>query len=337
MIIKNHVSSRPYNSFNIEVEFSTLIELENKGDFQNIQELAHGEYKILGGGSNILLTRDIDYPVFHIKNRGIEVLIEEEEYVLLSVSAGENWHDVVLWSMEQNLGGIENLSLIPGNAGTAPIQNIGAYGVELKDVLHALRAYNIKNGLEYTFHNKECTFEYRSSIFKQELKGQFIISEIILKLTKKGFHLINTSYGDIKNRLGEMHITEASIQDVSNAVISIRQSKLPDPKVIGNAGSFFKNPIVHVELLKELKTKYSSIPHYPVSETKVKLPAGWMIEQCGWKGKMYGHTGTYKNQALVIINDGQATGQEVYELSLKILESVEKEFGIQLEREVNIW
>jgi len=337
MIIRNHVSSRPYNSFNIDVGIKTLIELESKEDFYAIGEFTGQQFRILGGGSNILMTQDIVEPVLYIKNKGIKVLVDNDEYVLVSFSAGERWHDVVMWAINNNLGGIENLSLIPGNAGTAPIQNIGAYGVEIKDVLHSLRAFEVRNGIEYTFHNQECQFEYRNSLFKHEWKDKYIVSEIILKLTKEGFHKINTTYGDVNTKLIEKGIMSPSIADVGNVIVKIRQSKLPDPDVIGNAGSFFKNPIVGIEIGHELKKEFDELPIYGVDDKNVKLPAGWLIDQCGWKGKTLGETGTYKNQALVIVNHGNATGSEVFDLSSDILESVKDKFGIVLEREVNIW
>ncbi|NNK89302.1 MAG: UDP-N-acetylmuramate dehydrogenase [Saprospiraceae bacterium] len=334
---QTHVSSRNYNTFQIDVSIHELYTLSSKLDFEQVPALIHEGYKILGGGSNILMSSDVKVPVFHVRNKGIEIVLEKEEYVLASIGAGENWHDVVMWAIDHDYGGIENLSLIPGNAGTAPIQNIGAYGVEIKDVLHSLKAFKVSDGLEYSFHNSECQFAYRDSIFKNVLKGKFIISEIILQLTKAGHHRINTSYGAIQSKLKEKAVVNPGISDVSEAVIEIRTAKLPDPSRIGNAGSFFKNPVIPVKQFEKLKLSYSDMPHYPVDDDFVKLPAGWLIDQCGWKGKIIGNTGTYKNQALVLVNHGGASGREILELSEKIMKSVYDTYNIHLEREVNVW
>lgn len=337
MKVKHNVSSKALNTFGIDANLSTLVELNSKDDYLHLKEFTHSEHKILGGGSNILITQDIKDPIIQVSNKGIELLIEEEEYVLVSVGAGENWHELVMWSIDQNYGGLENLSLIPGNAGTAPMQNIGAYGVEIKDCLHSLRAFDVLSANELTFHNQECKFGYRNSIFKNEWKGRFIISEIILKLSKEGFHQINSSYGNIQSQLDAQGISDPTIKDISNIVIDVRQSKLPDPSQIGNAGSFFKNPIISQSQFEDILKSYPKVPSYPAGNDEVKIPAGWLIEKAGWKGKQIGNTGTYKNQALVLVNHGEASGEEIYVLSEKIMESISTTFGIDLQREVNIW
>lgn len=337
MQVFNNISSLGYNTFQIDVEFKTLIQIESADELNNLDPIRDDNFRILGGGSNILLTEDISEPVVLIRNKGIEVLFEHDDSVVVSVAAGENWHDVVQWACGNCFGGIENLSLIPGNAGTAPIQNIGAYGVEIKDTLHSLKAFHIRHGREFIFHNRECKFGYRDSIFKNEWKHKFIITEIILRLTKKGFHQLNTSYGAINSELNQRGIVNPGIKDISSVVTQIRESKLPNPNIIGNAGSFFKNPVVTKSDYQKLKAEHSDLPHYPVSEEFVKLPAAWLIESCGWKGKKVGETGTYQNQALVLVNHGKAMGKEVYELSSAIQKSVYDNFSIKLEREVNVW
>jgi len=335
MRISNNVSSRKYNSFGLDVSFKTLIDINSKDDLFQLSKLSSEGFKFLGGDSNVLLTKDLNKPLILMNNKGLEVIKDQQDYVLVNVAAGENWHDVVLWAVQNNFGGIENLSLIPGKSGAAPIQNIGAYGVEIKDVLHAVKAFNIAEEMEYTFHNQECQFAYRNSLFKTKWKDQFIITEIILKLTKSN-HRLNTSYGAIEKRLETQKIKAPSIKDVSDAVIHIRQSKLPDPKKIGNAGSFFKNPLVDKSDFERLKRDFENMPHYPAND-RVKLAAGWLIDQCGWKGKVIGQSGTYKNQALVLVNRGAATGQEIYDLSSQIQKDVALKFGVVLEREVNVW
>ena len=336
MRISNNVSAKDLNSFGIDVSINTLIELQSKEDLYHLSDFDSSSIKILGGGSNVLLTNTIEQPLISVNHKGIELVKEEEEYVLVSFAAGEVWHDAVLWAVENGYGGIENLSLIPGKCGAAPIQNIGAYGVEIKDVLHALKAFHLKENIECTFHNQECAFAYRNSHFKNKWKGKYLITEIILKLTKPGFHKLNISYGAISKHLEDKGVTQATIADVSETVISIRQLKLPDPKVVGNAGSFFKNPIIDIEKFTELQAQYENIPNYPAGEN-IKLAAGWLIDQCGWKGKVVGDTGTYKNQALVLVNRGEATGLEILAVAEKIQKDVLEKFGVTLEREVNVW
>lgn len=336
MIVTNNISSKSLTTFNIDVGIDTCILIDTEHDFAYLQYWRDQPIKILGGGSNVLLTQDINVPLFIINNRGIEILEETEQYVLVSISAGEQWHDAVIWAVDYGYGGIENLSLIPGKCGAAPIQNIGAYGVEIKDVLHAVNAYDREHGVIKIFHNQECDFSYRTSNFKTIWKDKYVITDIILKLSKIGYHKLNTSYGAITSELGKREIVNPSIKDISDVVISIRQSKLPDPLVIGNAGSFFKNPIIGQSDFQRIQSNYPDIPHYPAGGS-IKLAAGWLIDQCGWKGRVVGNTGTYKNQALVIVNHGSATGAEIKDVALSIQNDVLDKFDIHIEPEVNIW
>jgi len=335
MRISNKVSSKPYNTFNIATEINQLITIEDSSDLQFLDVDFNSAF-ILGGGSNILLKSKISDPVIRIDNKGIKVINEQETYVLVEIEAGEEWHDFVLWAIESNYGGVENMSLIPGKCGAAPMQNIGAYGVEVKDVLHAVKVFDKSSRKQLTFHNHECNFGYRTSNFKTIWKDKFIISSIVLRLTKNNHHVLNTSYGAITKILSEKNILNPTIKDISDTVIAIRQFKLPDPNFIGNSGSFFKNPIVSRSKFDSILLKNPEMPNYPANNG-VKIPAGWLIDQCGWKGKVVGQTGTYKNQALVIVNHGSASGEEIYALSKDIQESVKSKFDINLEPEVNIW
>ena len=334
MQIQQNISLKSYNTFGIDVYAKEFIQVES---IEDLKELIakHGDFFILSGGSNLLLTKDFDMLVIHLNLKGKEIVNESAESVHVKVQAGENWHEFVLWCIDQDYGGVENLSLIPGNVGTAPIQNIGAYGVELKDSMLELEALEIKSGKIIKFKNEDCEFGYRDSIFKRHAKGDYIIVNVILKLSKKN-HKLNTSYGAIQSELEKNKIVTPSIKDVSNAVIAIRQSKLPDPKEIGNSGSFFKNPVISVHEFMQLQHKYPEVPHYRVSETEIKVPAGWLVEQCGFKGKRWGDAGIHKNQALVLVNYGNATGKEIFELSKNIQKTVKKKFEIELEAEVNI-
>ena len=288
---------------------------------------------LLGGGSNILLINDVEKLVIHLNTKGIIVNDFDADTVLITAEAGENWHELVLWCVSQNYGGLENLALIPGNVGTSPIQNIGAYGVEIKDVFKQLEAIDIDTGKTKIFTNADCNFGYRNSVFKNELKGKYIITNVTFKLTKKN-HKINISYGAIKDLL--LNKENPSIKEIADAVIAIRQSKLPDPKKIGNSGSFFKNPVITSNLFKELTKKYPEIPHYVISENEIKIPAGWLIEQCGFKGKRFGDAGVHEKQALVLVNYNNASGKDIYGLAQKIQQKVMKIFKIALEIEVNV-
>ena len=283
----------------------------------------------------MLLTQDIQKLVVHIDLKGKEIVEENDDFAIVKAQAGENWHEFVLWCIDQNFGGIENLSLIPGNVGTTPIQNIGAYGVEIKDTMLSCEALNKKTLEIETFTNAQCKFEYRESVFKNELKNQYIITSVSFKLSKRN-HNVSTTYGAIETELQNQNIKNPTLKDVSNAVIAIRKSKLPDPKELGNSGSFFKNPIISNEAYEKAKALHPEMPHYVVSETLVKVPAGWLIEQAGFKGKRFGDAGVHKLQALVLVNYGQATGNEIYDLSTHILQTVKSKFGVDLEREVNI-
>ncbi len=290
---------------------------------------------VIGGGSNIVFIQDYDGLVIKNALQGKSIVRSFKHTKYVTAKGGENWHQFVLWCIKKKLGGIENLALIPGTVGAAPIQNIGAYGVELKDVFVKLKALEIKTGKIKTFWKKDCDFAYRNSFFKKEGKGQFVITEVTFKLNKKP-HILNTSYGSILMQLQKEEIQKPTIEDVSKAVIAIRSKKLPDPEKIGNCGSFFKNPIISKRAFKELFKSYPNVPHYPARESKIKLAAAWLIDQCGWKGKKIGNVGCYKHQALVIINHGQATGIELQKLVKNIKSSVHSKFNINLEEEVNI-
>ena len=310
----------------------TRLELEAFGD--RLAALPTGPL-IIGGGSNILFTQDVDGLVLRNEIKGMDICQEDTDHVYVKTGAGENWHHFVQYCINQGLAGVENLSLIPGNTGASPMQNIGAYGVELKDVFHELEAWHIKDKAWVKFSNTDCQFGYRESVFKKAFRDQFIITSVTYKLCRKPvFHI---SYGAIEQELSRMGITELSIRDISDAVIRIRSSKLPDPAVIGNAGSFFKNPEIGQEQFEGLKLTYPKIVGYPLPGKQVKLAAGWLIEQAGWKGYREGDAGCHEKQALVLVNYGHATGQEIFTLSEKILQDVQAKFGVTLEREVNIY
>lgn len=332
-ILKN-ISLKPFNTFGIDVKARQFVDIVSIDELKEIIK-KENEFFLLGGGSNLLLTDDIQKTVIHINTKGIEVIRETNDHVYVKVHAGENWHHFVLWCIEHNYGGVENLSLIPGNVGTAPIQNIGAYGVELKDVMHSLEALEIESVVAKIFSNKECEFGYRNSVFKNKLKGKYVITSVTFELTKNT-HKLNSSYGAIRTELDKNKIKNPTIKDISDAVITIRQSKLPDPEEIGNSGSFFKNPVISIRDFKRLQKEYPKIPHYVISNKEIKVPAGWLVEQCGFKGKRFGDAGVHKNQALVLVNYGKATGKEILELSKKIQSSVLEKFRIKLDAEVNI-
>ena len=330
-----NTSLKAYNTFGIDVAAEHLISIESTGELvKTLAEINQKELLILGGGSNVLFMNDFKGTVLLNKLEGISVVDENEGHVWVKAGGGVNWHEFVLHCIHQNWAGIENLSLIPGSVGAAPMQNIGAYGVEIKNVFHELEAVEISSGKIKTFSNKECQFGYRESVFKRALKGQYLISSVIFKLDKKP--TFKTSYGAITNELENMKVTELSIQAISNAVINIRRSKLPDPKVTGNAGSFFKNPVVPISLAENIKKEYPEAAAYPLDDNSMKLAAGWLIDKAGWKGKTYGNYGVHPKQALVLVNYGGATGQNIYDLSTEILADINSKFGVELEREVNI-
>ena len=333
--MKKNYSLKSLNSFNIDVNANNFCSVESLSELLKFLKTKPSNLFILGGGSNILFTKNVEGTVLHINLKGIEVLKESNFFSEVKVSAGENWHDFVLWSIDKNLGGLENLSLIPGNVGTAPIQNIGAYGVELKDNFVSCEAINLSTLEIETFTNLECKFGYRNSIFKSEKRGKYIIISVTFKLTNKN-HNIKTSYGDIKKQLEKNSIKHPTIKDISDAVILIRKSKLPDPKVIGNAGSFFKNPIINSKTFSTIIKQFPNIPNYKISNDEIKIPAGWLIEKAGFKGKKFNTYGVHDKQALVLVNYGNASGKEILELSKLIQKTIITIFGIKLEREVNI-
>lgn len=336
MEIQENKSLKTYNTFGIDVKAKHFFEVNTIEELQQVLTLTEYPNRfVISGGSNMLLTQDLDALVLHINLKGKFVLSEDEHFVHLKSMAGENWHELVMWTLDRGYGGLENLSLIPGNIGTAPIQNIGAYGVELKDSFVSCEAIEIATQQLVTFTNSECNFGYRDSIFKKESKGKYIITSVTLRLTKRE-HKKNTSYGAIEAKLQEKGILDPTIKNISEAVIAIRQEKLPDPKVLGNSGSFFKNPVIDAQSFREFIEKHPEAPHYKVSENEYKIPAGWLIEQCGFKGKRFGDAGVHKNQALVLVNYGNATGEEILELAHRIMNKVKNQFGICITPEVNI-
>ena len=327
------LSLKEFNTFGIDVSAKKIIYLNELKQLDNISNLR--DSFIIGGGSNILLTKDIEKTVVINQTKGICSVKEDENFIELAVASGEDWHEFVMYCIQKGYGGIENMSLIPGSVGAAPMQNIGAYGREIKDVLTYVNAVDLDTREMKKFTNEECEFGYRESIFKKSAKGNYFIVDVGIRLTKKN-HQINTSYGDIEKWLNTNQIESPKIKDVSNAVIAIRKSKLPDPNDLGNSGSFFKNPIISSTHFKDLIKKFPSIKSYPVSDQEIKVPAGWLIESLGWKGKRVGNTGSHQNQALVLVNYGNATGSEVKKLAEDIKKSVWNTYQIQLETEVNI-
>ena len=336
MEIQNHFSLKNFNTFGIEANAKQFVAVHSIEELKSVlvQNTSKNKF-ILGGGSNMLLTKDIDALVIHIDLKGKKIVEENDDFVWVESQAGENWHEFVIWTIDNNFGGLENMSLIPGNVGTTPVQNIGAYGTEIKDTFVSCEAMKIESFEMRSFNKADCHFGYRESIFKNEVKDQYIITSVVFKLTKNN-HNINISYGDIASELEKLNIIKPSLRDVSNAVITIRQSKLPDPKVLGNSGSFFKNPIVLKSDFEPIHMKFPEMKFYEISETEVKVPAGWLIEQAGFKGKRFGDAGIHKNQALVLVNYGTATGQEILNVSKEIQDTIFKKFGIQIEAEVNI-
>ena len=335
MQIQQNISLKQYNTFGINVNAKRFIAVTS---IEALQEVLTQEKAVflISGGSNMLLTEDIEKLVVHVDIKGKAIQKETADVVELKINAGENWHEFILWCIAHNFGGIENLSLIPGNVGTCPIQNIGAYGTEVKDVITEVEAIHIKTGEIVTFTNSECKFGYRDSNFKNSHKNQYVITAVSFKLTKEN-HVLNTSYGAIENELTAQSIHNPTIKDISNAVIAIRQSKLPDPKKIGNSGSFFKNPVINKELFNELQEKHPNIPSYVISDNEVKVPAGWLIEKSGFKGKNYGEYGVHDKQALVLVNYGNASGKDILQLAEKIKVTVKENFNILLDIEVNIF
>ena len=336
MELLENFSLKNHNTFGIEAKAKEFIAVHSVDELREVLlENASKKKFILGGGSNMLLTKNIDALVIHVDLKGKKVVKETENHVWVESQAGENWHEFVLWTLEHDFGGLENMSLIPGNVGTTPVQNIGAYGTEIKDTFESCEAMEIATQKIKIFTHSECNFGYRESIFKQEAKDHYIITSVVFKLTKTN-HTIRTSYGDIIAELAHQNVTTPTLKDVSNAVIAIRRSKLPDPKELGNSGSFFKNPIVLKSDFEKIHPKFPEMKFYEVSPTEVKVPAGWLIEQAGFKGKRFGDAGIHKNQALVLVNYGGATGQEILAVSRDIQQTVFEKFGIHIEAEVNV-
>ena len=338
MTILENVDLEPFNTFGIKVfgsRFATITSVNEAQALFLSPLFKSSKYLILGGGSNVLFTKHFDGLVVKVELRGIEILSQDDNTVTLKVGAGEIWHHFVLHCVERNWGGVENLSLIPGTVGAAPIQNIGAYGVEIKNIVISVDAVEISTGKIRSFNNAECNFGYRDSIFKQSAKDKYLISSVTLKLTKRN-HKVNTTYGAIEETLKQHGIIQPTLKNISDAVIQIRRSRLPDPEVIGNAGSFFKNPTIDNKVYESIKKDHPSLPSYPSGDGLVKIPAAWLIEQCGWKGKTFDSIGVHKNQALVLVNYGGGDGKQIWQLALDIKASVQQKFDINLQPEVNV-
>lgn len=334
MDIKENYSLKKYNSFNIDVVAKEFIQINSVKELIDLQKISKNKNKLfIGGGSNILFTNNFEGLVVHINLKGISVKKINENFSEIKVMSGENWNELVNWCIENNLGGLENLSLIPGNVGAAPIQNIGAYGVELKDVFISCEVYDLNAEKLNIYNLNDCKFGYRDSIFKKN--KNLIVVSVKMKLSSKN-HKINSSYGGINDELKNLNIKEPTIKDISNVVCDIRNKKLPNPNKIGNAGSFFKNPIVNSKKINWLKENFNNIPFYKIDENNYKIPAAWLIETSGFKGKDFGNFGVHKTQPLVLVNYGKASGSDINKLSLSIKEVVNKLFKIELETEVNI-
>jgi len=331
---QHNISLKHYNTFGIDVTAKRFIIIDSVYQLQQLLKTEKDIF-LISGGSNMLLTKNIDKLVVLIDIKGISIDRENQNDIYLTVNAGENWHEFVLWCVDNNYGGIENLSLIPGNVGTCPIQNIGAYGVEVKDTITKVEAIEINTQKLVSFSNEACVFGYRNSIFKNEVKGKYIITSVSFQLTKNE-HKLNTSYGAIETELISKNIKAPNLKDISDAVITIRKSKLPDPKEIGNSGSFFKNPVISQTQFLKLQKQHPTIPSYSISDTETKVPAGWLIEKAGFKGKRFGEYGVHEKQALVLVNYGNASGKEIHQLAQRIQKTILSQFGISLEIEVNI-
>jgi UDP-N-acetylmuramate dehydrogenase len=332
------VNLQPYNTFHIPAQARLFVRISSSEDFVELigtDEFRNNRVLILGGGSNILLTDDFDGLVVKNEIKGINVVSQDDDTVTLEVGSGEEWHAFVQYCVERDWGGIENLSLIPGTVGAAPMQNIGAYGVEIRETIVHVDAIDMTTGQTRRFSNEACAFGYRESVFKNALKGQYFISSVTLRLTRRN-HVINISYGALKETLARHGVSTPGVRDVSEAVIAIRKSKLPDPMTIGNAGSFFKNPSVDADTLASIKRKADQVPTFPGEGGLTKVPAGWLIEQCGWKGVTLGNIGVHKRQALVLVNYGGGSGAEIWNLAMKIQQSVKEKFGVTLQPEVNV-
>ena len=336
-MITEYESLKAYNTFGVSAQaryFATFRTNDELRELLQHPTVRGNKRLILGGGSNMLFTHNFDGVVLKNELKGIEKIAEDEHHYYVKSAAGEVWHDLVMHCIQANYAGLENLALIPGCVGASPMQNIGAYGVEIKDVFHSLEAINIADGSMRVFTLEECKFGYRESVFKRKQKDQWVIVSVTFRLNKRP--VLHTEYGAIEEELDKMHLDNISIKDVAKAVINIRSSKLPDPKKIGNAGSFFKNPVVPMDVYRKIQEHHNNAPCFPIDDEHVKVPAGWLIERAGWKGKNLGNHGVHDKQALVLVNYGGATGNQIYELSTSIIEDVKQKFGIELEREVNI-
>ena len=336
--ISQNVSLQSMNTLGVHAVASSLVTIRSTDDLISLHQSEFFERDlpfVLGGGSNILFKNDITKPILKMSISGVDIVEIKDREIFIKIGAGEIWHDFVSWAVLHGYGGTENLALIPGTVGAAPIQNIGAYGVELKDIFESLEIFDMQTGSIKTFTEKDCRFGYRDSIFKHELKGKIIVTSVTLRLRRKD-HQINDSYTSLRNYLIEKNIKNPTISDIYHAVVSIRKSKLPDPASLGNAGSFFKNPIVEKSVFERMKNEFQEVPHFVVDKNSVKIPAGWLIEKAGWKGRRVGNVGTYENQALVIVNHGNATGDEIFRHAKSIQNSVKEIFGINLMPEVNV-
>lgn len=334
MKVDKNISLKAYNTFGVDVKAKQFISVSSEDElFEILKRFYASELFIIGGGSNMLLTQDIEDTVLHVNLKGIEILENHKNHVLVAANAGENWHEFVTFCVNNNFGGVENLSLIPGNVGTAPVQNIGAYGVELKDTFEYCEAFNRQTLTKKRFNLEDCEFGYRNSVFKNKFKDQFVISKVVFKLTKKK-HNFKLDYGALKQEFAKK---KPNLKSISEAVIAIRESKLPNPKTLGNSGSFFKNPIVQREKFEEIQKDFPDMPFYEISNDEIKIPAGWLIETTGLKGFREGDAGIHKKQALVLVNYGSASGQDILNLANFVQEKVQNKFGISLENEVNIF
>lgn len=336
--IRQNVNLAPYNTLQIEAIADRFVVIRHAGElpvlFKN-KEFPIEDAWVLGSGSNVLFRGRVRPLVLKNEIKGLEILEEDDRRIRIRSGAGMNWHQLVEYCVNKKWQGVENLALIPGTVGAAPIQNIGAYGVELEEVFESLQAFDLHKGTFRRFEKEACEFGYRDSVFKQRYKNRFVITSVDLRLNKASY-MLETGYPSLREWFDRHNLSSPGLEDIFRAVVNIRTAKLPDPRDIGNAGSFFKNPIISRVKFDEIKQDYPSIPSYPLTENRIKVPAGWLIEKTGWKGKRKGNVGTYENQALVIVNHGGATGEEIWELAQQIRSSVQKTFGIELVPEVNI-
>lgn len=340
MKLIHDASLLPYNTFGVDARAKFLVEIKHE-DYYTAGIVAAKEHGlpilIVGSGSNMLFVSNyIRQALIVVRTQGMDIITREPEFTLVQAAAGHNWREFALWTVESGLGGLENLAHIPGTVGAAPVQNVGAYGVEAKDTIWEVEAIDMNTLETRIFRNEECAFGYRNSVFKNRFKGKYLVKNVVFKLDNPGYHRINDSYGNIREQLDRMGITRPLITDVAAAVTAIRRDKLPDPAEIGSAGSFFKNPVVDSSLYEQLAARHAKVPHYPLENGQVKIPAGWLIEQAGWKGFREGDAGVYPKQALILVNYGKATGRQIHDLCRKIQDDVLDKFGIGISPEVNI-